>query len=132
MIRRQLAASAPHVVVCLVIAASCSSPVDLGPPHTEGTITEVLSDQGPDFPIVFHVEDSPANYDPTCPGDWYSADSQTEISITTSTGSTLPADSDELRVGARAMVWQIGSADLDCQGVGRARRVIVLEQQPIQ
>ena len=126
MTTRLLATAAPYALVCLVLAASCASPVDVGPPNIEGTITEVRFDH-PLAPLMILVEESPPA-DPTClPGRWFGVDSRTAISIITSTGSELPRDSDELRVGVRVRVWQDGDTDAVCQAVGRAGRVIVLE-----
>ena len=126
MTTRMLATAATCALVCLVLAAGCTSPVDLGPPTIEGLIIEVRSDN-PLAPLEILVAESPP--DP-CPGVWFGVDSRTEIRITNATGvsgSTFLADSDELRVGVRVRAWADGDMLLTCPAVARAERVIVLE-----
>ena len=103
-----------RAVACLVLAVGCTS--SLGPtPTAQGTIVEVTSD-----PLMILVEPVPNQ----C-GYWFLVDSRTEIRIKTSGDSTLPADSDRLRVGVMVSAWADGDMILTCPGQGRAELVIV-------
>ncbi len=101
-------------VAWLVLAVGCKSSVQ-PLPTVEGTIVEVTSD-----PLMILVEPAPNQ----C-GYWFLVDSRTEIRIKTSGDSTLPADSDRLRVGVMVSAWADGDLLLSCPERGRAERVIV-------
>ena len=113
MTTHTLATAAPYALACLVLAASCTSPVNVSP-TVEGAIVEVTSD-----PLQILVQ--PATSE--C-GVWFVVDSRTEIRIK-SADSTLPAGFDELRVGVRVRAWADGDMQLSCPAWGRAERVIV-------
>lgn len=104
--------------LAVLALGSCGSPVDV-PLIVEGPIDEVEAD--PPMILVKPASDE-------C-GYWFLVDSRTDITITTpsSSASTSPGDSDELRVGVTVRAWADGDVQLSCPAFGRARRVVVVD-----
>lgn len=102
------------MVVSVLLTVGCGSPVS-PPPVVEGTIVETASE-----PHMILVEGQP-----TACGYWFVVDTDTELVVTTPSGSTTTADRAALHIGASVRVWAAGDMVLTCPAKGRADRIVV-------
>lgn len=111
--RKHTAWASSLVLGVLTAIGACQSPADV-PSTVDGVITQVRSDP---FAILVTPEAQPC-------GAWFVVDSRTDIRASTST-STVPAATEELRVGTHVRAWADGTMLLSCPGSGRAERVLI-------
>lgn len=111
------------LAMCLfaLLLGGCRSPTETSPTIV-GEIAQTQAD-----PFRIRVATSADD----C-GIWFSVDSDTEISVSTATGSTTSGSGNYLQVGVEVSVWADGYPLLGCPGSGRAERVLITGQDSPQ